>query len=76
MSWHEKGIKTSQEARELGAAYSKDSFAVMRAFGINNRKAAPPEQGSRFQTVFNKLDSVLTSGKGIINKIKSENKGL
>ena len=44
MSWHEKGIKTSQEARELGAAYSKDSFAVMRAFGINNRKAAPPEQ--------------------------------
>ena len=44
VSWHEKGIKTSQEARELGAAYSKDSFAVMRAFGINNRKAAPPEQ--------------------------------
>lgn len=44
VSWHEKGIKTAQEARELGAAYSKDSFAVMRAFGINNRKAAPPEQ--------------------------------
>lgn len=44
VSWHEKGIKTSQEAREFGAAYTRDSFAVMGAFGINNRKAAPPEQ--------------------------------
>ncbi len=44
VNWHKKGIRTSQEAREMGAAYSKDSFAVMRAFGINNRKAAPAEQ--------------------------------
>lgn len=44
VNWHEKGIKTAQEARELGAAYSKDSFGVMRAFGINSRKAAPAEQ--------------------------------
>ena len=39
-----KGLKHLRRTRELGAAYSKDSFAVMRAFGINNRKAAPPEQ--------------------------------
>ena len=44
ISWHGRGIKTSDEARELGAAYTKDSFAVMRAFGINSRKAALPEQ--------------------------------
>lgn len=44
MSWHERGIKTVQEAKDCSASYNKDSFAVMKAFGINSRKPAAPEQ--------------------------------
>lgn len=42
-NWHEKGIRTAQEAKEFSAAYNRDSFAVMKAFGINSRKPAAPE---------------------------------
>ena len=44
MSWHEKGIRTALEAKDYSASYSRDSFAVMKAFGINSRKPAAPEQ--------------------------------
>ena len=44
MSWHEKGIRTALEAKDYSASYNRDSFAVMKAFGINNRKPAEPEQ--------------------------------
>ena len=37
MSWHEKGIRTALEAKDYSASYNRDSFAVMKAFGINNR---------------------------------------
>lgn len=40
MSWHEKGIRTALEAKDYSASYSRDSFAVMKAFGINSRKPA------------------------------------
>ena len=43
-NWHEKGIRTAQEAKDYSSAYNKDSFAVMKAFGINSRKPAAPEQ--------------------------------
>lgn len=43
-SWHEKGIRTAQEAKDYSASYNRDSFAVMKAFGINSRKPAAPEQ--------------------------------
>lgn len=43
-NWNEKGIRTVQEAKDFSASYSKDSFAVMKAFGINSRKPAAPEQ--------------------------------
>lgn len=43
-NWHEKGIRTVQEAKGFSASYNKDSFAVMKAFGINGRKPAAPEQ--------------------------------
>lgn len=43
-SWHERGIRTAMEAKEYSAGYNKDSFAVMKAFGINARKPAAPEQ--------------------------------
>lgn len=44
MSWHEKGIRTAQEAKDYCVSYNRDSFAVMKAFGINSRKPAAPEQ--------------------------------
>ena len=44
MSWNEKGIRTALEAKDYSASYNRDSFAVMKAFGINNRKPAAPEQ--------------------------------
>lgn len=43
-SWHERGIRTALEAKEYAAGYNKDSFAVMKAFGLNSRKPAAPEQ--------------------------------
>lgn len=43
-NWHEKDIRTAQEAKDYSASYNKDSFAVMKAFGINSRKPAAPEQ--------------------------------
>lgn len=43
-NWHEKGIRTAQEAKDYSAAYNRDSYAVMKAFGLNSRKPAAPEQ--------------------------------
>lgn len=44
LSWHEKGISTALEAQEYSTSYTKDAFAVMKAFGLNSRKPAVPEQ--------------------------------
>ena len=44
MSWHEKGIRTALEAKDYSTSHNRDSFAVMKAFGINSRKPAAPEQ--------------------------------
>jgi DnaD/phage-associated family protein len=44
LNWHEKGIRTAEEAQEYSTAYTKDAFAVMKAFGLNSRKPAVPEQ--------------------------------
>ncbi|MCD7991183.1 MAG: DnaD domain protein [Clostridia bacterium] len=44
ISWHEKGIRTALEAKDYSTSYNRDSFAVMKAFGINSRKPAAPEQ--------------------------------
>lgn len=43
-NWHERDIRTVLEAKDYSASYNKDSFAVMKAFGINGRKPAAPEQ--------------------------------
>lgn len=32
------------EAQEYSTSYTKDAFAVMKAFGLNSRKPAVPEQ--------------------------------
>lgn len=44
LNWHEKEIKTVRDAKLHCASYSQDSFAVMKAFGINNRNPGLPEQ--------------------------------
>ncbi|MBS5282968.1 MAG: DnaD domain protein [Clostridiales bacterium] len=44
ISWHDKGIKTAQEAKDYCSSYTRDSFAVMKAFGLSSRKPAAPEQ--------------------------------
>lgn len=44
VNWHEKGICSAQEAKDFCASYTRDSFAVMKAFGLNSRKPAAPEQ--------------------------------
>lgn len=43
MSWHEKGLKTVEEAKAYSRTFSKDSFAVMRAFGLTGRSPADTE---------------------------------
>ncbi|WP_432626501.1 DnaD domain protein [Brotaphodocola sp.] len=44
MNWHEKGFQTVEEARAYSSGFTKDAFAVMRAFGLNDRK---PGDGER-----------------------------
>lgn len=44
LSWHDKGVRTAQDAKDFCAAYTRDAFAVMKAFGLNSRKPAAPEQ--------------------------------
>lgn len=43
INWHEKGIKTVDAAKAHTASYTKDGFAVMKAFGLNDRKPGEPE---------------------------------
>ncbi len=44
INWHEKGIETVDEAKGYTAAFSKEGFAVMRAFGISDRRPGDSEQ--------------------------------
>ncbi len=44
LNWHQRGIATVDSARNYAGSYSKDSFAVMKAFGLTDRKPAPAEQ--------------------------------
>lgn len=38
ISWHEKGFRTMEDAKSHAVSFSKDFFAVMKAFGINDRQ--------------------------------------
>ncbi len=44
LGWHGRGIRTALEAQDFCASYTRDSFAVMKAFGLNSRKPAQAEQ--------------------------------
>lgn len=43
LNWHEQGIRTVSEAKTRVADYTKDTFAVMKAFGLGDRKPANVE---------------------------------
>lgn len=44
INWHEKGFGTVDEAKAYTATFSKEGFAVMRAFGISDRRPGDSEQ--------------------------------
>lgn len=44
LNWHEQGISTVDEAKLASAAYTKDAFAVMKAFGLTERRPGVSEQ--------------------------------
>ena len=44
LNWHQKRLVTVEEAKAYSASFNKDSFAVMKAFGLNNRRPADTEK--------------------------------
>lgn len=44
INWHKKGLVTVEEAKGYSAGFHKDAFAVMKAFGLNDRRPAAAEQ--------------------------------
>lgn len=44
LSWHERGILTVEAAKAYASGFTKDSFAVMRAFGLTDRKPGDAEK--------------------------------
>uniref|UniRef100_UPI0006D11CB4 DnaD domain protein n=1 Tax=Clostridium sp. NkU-1 TaxID=1095009 RepID=UPI0006D11CB4 len=44
ISWHEKGFRTVDDAKSYALTFTKDSFAVMKAFGLNDRKPGDMER--------------------------------
>lgn len=43
LSWHEKGFRTVEEAKGYSSGFSKDSFGVMKAFGLSDRRPGDAE---------------------------------
>ena len=43
LNWHEKGIRTVDEAKMYVTSYNKDTFAVMKAFGLGDRNPGSVE---------------------------------
>ncbi len=44
LNWHEKGLKDVEAAKAYSSGFSKNSFAVMRAFGLTDRKPGDAEK--------------------------------
>ncbi|MFR5602556.1 MAG: DnaD domain protein [Lachnospiraceae bacterium] len=44
VNWHKEGIVTVEQAKEKRTLFSKDMFAVMRAFGISERNPGEAER--------------------------------
>lgn len=43
LSWHEKGFRTVEEAKGYASGFTRDSFAVMKAFGLGDRRPGDAE---------------------------------
>lgn len=43
LAWAQAGIQTIQEAKQASAAYNKNYYSVLKAFGIQGRAPAEPE---------------------------------
>ena len=44
LNWHERGFKTVEEAKAYTSGFTKNSFSVMRAFGLTGRNPGEAEQ--------------------------------
>lgn len=44
LNWHQRQLVTVEEAKAYSASFSKDSFSVMKAFGLNDRRPADTEK--------------------------------
>lgn len=44
LNWHEKGFKTAETAKAYSDTFVKDSYAVMRAFGLTERSPGESEK--------------------------------
>lgn len=43
INWHEKGFSTVEQAKAYASGFHKDSFAVMKAFGLTDRRPGDAE---------------------------------
>lgn len=43
LSWHEKGFRTVEQAKGYATGFTRDSFAVMKAFGLSERRPGDAE---------------------------------
>lgn len=44
LNWHSRGIRTPEEAKSFADGFNRDSFSVMRAFGLGDRRPGTAEQ--------------------------------
>ncbi len=44
LNWHKKGFRTVEEAKAYASGFTKDSFSVMRVFGLTDRKPGDAEK--------------------------------
>ena len=44
LNWHEKGLDTVDQAKSYASGFMKDSFAVMKAFGLSDRHPGEAEK--------------------------------
>lgn len=44
LNWYELGLRTVDEAKAYAAGFTKDSFAVMKAFGLTDRRPGETEK--------------------------------
>ena len=44
INWHESGLKTVEDAKAYASSFTRDSFAVLKACGLNDRKPGDAER--------------------------------